>query len=266
MNFNVDEITKNYAQNNPEIIEKLKNINFENLNYFGFKCTDNVIINTTLEWCQSAYIQNLAPDNMYCTPANYYSGFYDETPPSLDIGILRQPSDLIHAVNALYNNNLKLKLNKSDYKLNVKTTNLITDIKDNKDNYNNIKPELQNAIFNFNFSDGKKIFTVESIAIVAFKNLINQKQNYEKLKNLKSRLWSSLIWKALNYSGYDIPSEWFYIHLDDNEKYHQFNYYVKKLSKIKGWAEYALEVLIKDKDSYRRTDFNKYKMDTYDMI
>jgi len=267
----LDTINNLFFNKKSEMIEELKKINFDNFNfdtlkYFGINCTDNLIINSILDWCQHSYIKKLTPNTDYCTSANYYSGFYNEEPPSLDIGILRQPSDLIHAVNALYNNNLKLKLNKSDYKLNVKTTNLITDIKDNKDNYNNIKPQLQNAIFNFNFSDGKKIFTVESIAIVAFKDLINQKQNYEKLKNLKSRLWSSLIWKALNYSGYDIPSEWFYIHLDDNEKYYQFNYYVKKLSKIKGWAEYALEVLIKDKDSYRRTDFNKYKMDTYDMI
>ena len=251
-----------------EMIEKLKIINFDNFNFdtlkdFGINCKDNLIINSILDWCQHSYIKKSTPNTVYCTSANYYSGFYNEKPPSLNIGILRQPSDLIYAVNALYNNNLKLKLNKSDYKLNVKTTNLITDIKDNKDNYNNINPQLQDAIFNF--SNGAKIVDVESIANAAFETLINQKQNSETLRNLKSKLWSSLIWKALNYSGYDIPSEWFYIHLDDNEKYYQFNYYVKKLSKIPGWAEYALEVLIKDKDSYRITDFNKYKMDTNDM-
>jgi hypothetical protein len=288
--LDLDYINNIYTNNNTEMIEKLKRINFDNFNFdtlkdFGINCTDNLIINSILEWCQHAYIKKLTPNTIDCTSANYYSGFYNEKPPSLDIGILRRPSDLEYAVDALYNNKLKLKLNKSDYKLNVKTKNLITDIKLNKDNYN-IKPLLQIIIFNF--SDGEKIFAVENIAMSAFKNLINQKQDSEKLKNLKSRLWSSLIWKALNYSGYDIPSEWFYIHLDDNEKYYQFNYYVKKLSKIKGWAEYALEVLIKDDqlyedtikedfmskivttkskkyfDSSRTTDFNKYKMDTHD--
>ena len=291
--LDLDDINKIYTNNNTKMIEKLKNINsidfnFETLKYFGINCTDNLIINSVLEWCQHAYIKKLTPNTIDCTSANYYSGFYNEKPPSLDIGILRQPSDLIHAVNALYNNNLKLKLNKSDYKLNVKTKNLITDIEFNKDNYNNIKPLLQIIIFNF--SDGEKSFAVETIAIAAFKNLINQNQDSDKLKNLKSQLWSSLIWKALNYSGYDIPSEWFNIHLDDNEKYYQFNEYVKKLSKIQGWAEYALEVLIKDKefykdaikedfmsknvktiskkyfDSYKRTNFNKYKMDTHDYM
>ena len=282
--LNVDEITKNYAENNPEIIEKLKNINFENLNYFGFKCTDNVIINTTLEWCQSAYIQNLAPANMYCTPANYYSGFYDETPPSLDIGILRQPSDLKYTIDALENNKLKLKLNKSDYKLYVESSTFVDAVKKNiDDGKNHIKPAIQNIILKFGNIDTD--FGISKAEMIAGK--VSQLLNSTNIEKTQSDVWVPLIWKALNYSGYDIPPEWFKIDLGNDEYYDKFNKFVKELANIPGWADYAVEVLISDNDSsYTNTDndfysskvisksneyktssvdknFNKYKMASY---
>ena len=281
--LDVDKITKKYANNNPEIINKLKNINFENLNYFGFKCMDNVIINTTLEWCQRAYIQNVPQDKMYCTPANYYSGFYDETPPSLDIGILRQPSDLKYVIGALDNNKLKLKLNKSDYKIKVENLLFSNAVKKNIINGSIIKPALQSIILNFGDIDTKYGITQgEIIAQDALSVL-----HLDKMISTKSKILTLLIWKALNYSGYDVPPNWFYINLDNDEYYYKFNEFVKKLANIPGWADYATEVLISDNDdsytyndnefeslkiinksikysqSYKGKDFNKYKMASY---
>jgi len=296
---NVDKITKDYARENPEIIEKLKNINFENLNYFGFKCRDNVIFNSTLEWCQAAYSDQVpyigqAPkdfldtkeeyleDYWYCTPANFYSGFYDEKPPSLNIGILRQPSDLKYAIYALENNNLKLKLNKSDYKLYVESTTFVYAVRENIDNYyNHIKSAIQNIILKFGNINKSGISKAEMIA-----RKVSLLLNPTDIRKTQSDLWAPLIWKALNYSGYDVPPQWFKIDLDNDEYYYKFNEFVKELANIPGWADYAVEVLISDNDSYTNTDndfnsdkvisksneyktsyvgkdFNKYKMASY---
>jgi hypothetical protein len=221
---------------------------------------------------------------MYCTPANYYSGFYDETPPSLDIGILRQPSDLKYTIDALENNKLKLKLNKSDYKLYVESSTFVDAVKKNIDNgKNHIKPAIQNIILKFGNIDID--FGISEAEMIAIK--VSQLLNLTNIGKTQSFIWVPLIWKALNYSGYDVPPEWFKIDLGNDEYYYKFNEFVKKLANISGWADYAIEVLISDNDlsytntdndfysgkvisksneyktSYVGKDFNKYKMASY---
>jgi hypothetical protein len=51
---------------------------------------------------------------------------------------------------------------------------------------------------------------------------------------------------------------------------YKFNNLVKKLANISGWPEYAIKVLTMDeetynlnKESYKNTNFNKYKMASY---
>ena len=88
---------------------------------------------------------------------------------------------------------------------------------------------------------------------------------------------SKLIWKALNYSYYDIPPEWFnyMIYTNENDN-RQFNIIMKQVASIDGWAEYTIIILlncdkiIKNqidtitlKDNMVKTDFKKYMMALY---
>jgi len=252
--LDVDKITRDYAENDEGIIQKLKNINFQNLNFFGIKCIDNVIINSNLEWCQSGYINNSLKNNETCMPANFYSGFYDESPPSLDIGILRQPSDLKYAIEALEKNNLRLRLNISDYKLNVESPIFADAVRKNIDNgVNHIKPTLQNIILKFGEPEEaalKGLITQGEVIAGKAAGLLTE------LKSFGTKTHSSvlvpLIWKSLNKSGYDVPPEWFKANFEEKTK--DFNKLVSELSSIPGWADYAVEVLISDVDSYDKKD------------
>jgi hypothetical protein len=110
--------------------------------------------------------------------------------------------------------------------------------------------------------------------------------NPDGTSGTQSKVWVPLIWRALNYSGYDVPPEWIKVDLgqDTGSKYRQFNEYVKELSGMEGWAKYAVEVLtnagletfapddndfdspkVEDlsnryADSYKGRDFNKFEM------
>jgi hypothetical protein len=188
-----------------------------------------------------------------CTPANYYSGFYYDKPPSLDIGILRQPSDLKYAVESLKKNKLLIPLNKSDYKINVESNNFINDtLKNIDDKKCHIKPALQNIILNygkidsdFTTSDGMKIATKVS------------ELNPDKRKgSTQSNVWNPLIWKALNYYGYDVKPECLKVILINNKDYEEFNKLVIELANLSGWAEYAANILLNDDDTYSSNDNN----------
>jgi hypothetical protein len=273
-----------------ELFEKSKyyneaytNLSFANLEKIGINC-NSTAINSAIEWCINPYIES-GDKNVKCPPANFYSGFYYENPPSLDIGILRQPSDFKYVIKSVENNKLRIPLNKSDYKLKVEKNNvLVNDIITNIDDGNNhIKPALQNIILHFGKLTDIGITEAEIIA----QKSINIKN--ETLKDSTSKthsdIWVPLIWKALNYAGYDIPPKWFKIDLNDDKSL-QFNSLVKKLASISGWADYAINVLINDNDtykeddntfesekvkqkskqyndSYKSKDFKKYKMATY---
>ena len=71
------------------------------------------------------------------------------------------------------------------------------------------------------------------------------KSLYDKINNYNDmQKKSQLIWKTLNYSGYDIPPEWFKVNLDTEDEYRQFNSIVKELSKIDGWDIFTIYCLL----------------------
>ena len=179
---------------------------------------------------------NESKDKTNCPPANFYSGFYKEKPPSLNIGILRQPSDLEITVKALEENKFKNKLNISDYKPKVERDTFSNAVlKSIDEETNNIKLELQKLI-------------------LGYSNVINI---INKINN--SELHNPLIWKALNFFGYDVNPDYLKVNLNNNDEYRLFNDAVIELAKIDGWAENAVKILVSDTN----IDNSEFMMDKY---
>lgn len=240
-NRNINQITElfvsNINKNLKEIIKnkitKFDNITFDNLNDLGISCKKNLVNTSPVAWCTMPFTDPYYKEINKCHPDNFYSGFYFEKPPALDIGILRQPSDLLYSVEALQNNNLKFKLNKSDYKLNTANKNLINKIKNSLENeiQGTIKEPIKLIIFNFSEKTKSiyKFITADFDILGTGKNIINP-----------------LVWKSLNYANFDVPPEWFQIDLSSNFiNSNKLNYYVKELANTNGWADYTIEVLNK---------------------
>jgi hypothetical protein len=235
----------------------LNELTFDNLSKFNITCY-NSVLSTSMEWCITPYLEE-KHKNENCPPANFYSGFYFDNPPSLNIGIMRQPADLKYAITALDTNKLKIPLNKSDYKLYVEKDNFIKDTLINIDNSKcHIKPALQNIILKF----GDEVTTDFGLKMTSGELIALEISLLKPGLITQSELWVPLIWKALNYAGYDVKPECLNIVFDDNEKYNKFNKLVIKLAELPKWPEYAANILLYDNDNYKSTenDFDSEKV------
>ena len=78
------------------------------------------------------------------------------------------------------------------------------------------------------------------------------------------KLINPLIWKALNYSGYDIPVQWFDTSTDltDDSDNLIFNDYVYALSKVNNWAKTTMEKLLNNPTM----NHDDYQMDKWRRI
>lgn len=271
MDTDIDEYiqyyTDIYLEGNLSKIDRFNYITKENFKSFGLNCKNNAVNMIMMDWCQKPYTTRDYYSLYDCSSANFFSGYYNEIPPSLDIGILRQPSDFKYVIDAMEKNKLKIRLNKSDYKLNVENDKLRTSVHNVlSDGFIDVRVQL--IIFKYGdiINDSK---TTEAEDIAQKATELNPKDDF---------ILSRLIWKALNYSNYDVPPEWFSIKLYKNEDYIKFNDLVKKLSNINGWAEYAINVLsndnkdlvlsqIKEKSDYYKSishNYNNLKMSMYE--
>jgi len=253
---------------------------------YGISCRSSSTL-LSQEWCKHPYIYNKEINYVNCRNSNFISGFYYVKSPSLDIGILRQPSDLKYAISVLEKNKLVIPLNKSDYKLKVESNSLREAVDKSVDNKTtgHIKSALQNVILKFGPIDILGFGLPEAQRIAGNVSGLNPAGT----EGTQSAVWCPLIWKALNYSGYDVPPEWFVVKLKSDKDYEKFNDLVKELARIEGWTEYALEVLTKagdeefadrdndfdsDKvnelserynDSYNNSNFSNLKMASYEI-
>jgi hypothetical protein len=195
--------------------------NLSLLEKIGIDCQSAIIHNTVGEWCQEPYLKSYFKDTLKtgCNSADYFSGFYKDSPPSLDIGILRRPTDLKSAFTAMKNNKLLNPLNKTNYKISTKFPNkefLITD--------------LMPAI---TFVDGYPLIEYGKL------NDIFKEYNVDDYVYIKKQ---TLVWKVLNFCGYDIPPSYFNtLELKNDDEYKEFNDRVKKFAEIKvngiSWAD-----------------------------
>lgn len=237
--------------------------NYENNKYkytvFGINCMASIGTNSFLLTCQELYIGNKYYDKIICPPDDYYSGYYNDNPPSLNIGIFRQPSDFTYAVDILNSNKLILPLNKSNYKLDVESKTLHLELIESKNVDNiesgHIKGAVQNLILKYGGDMGEEGMLIAQTACGLNPNggLNAETQSY---------ILCPLIWKALNYYGYDIKPSWFNeLNLNNYDDFVTFNRCVMQLSNIDGWADYAIYILLNDKTNYDDGD-NDFFSDT----
>ena len=249
ISYNIENIILNDLINiNDYIKNDIYSIKYKGeLDKYDITCKNNLLV-SPFEWCMDSY--NESKDKINCPPANFYSGFYYEQPPSLNIGILRQPADLDITLEALKNNKLKNKLNISDYKVKVERDIFSKDVLKNiDDNICHIKPTLQTIILNYgeiddNFGIAKAWGIANRISAI----------NPQGTSVTQSYVWVPLIWRALNYFGYDVNPKCLEVKLDTNDNYRIFNEAVKELANIPGWAEYAVRILVGDNDNYNKED------------
>jgi hypothetical protein len=219
---------KEFSFNNRLLKNKLliNELTFENLAKININCLSTAI-NNALEWCTEPYIQNNS-EILQCNPEEFLSGFYYDNQPNENIAFLRSPNDLEHVISVLEKNNLKLKLNSSNYKLYEENSNLKMITSCNHDKNGNINYNLINKIINYN-NIGKII------------------------SGIPQELYSELIWKALNSAGYDVPPEYFTkIHIDD----------ITKISSNKGWINHTIKLLTTC-NHLNYSNLTNIKMDTY---
>jgi hypothetical protein len=233
------DITKTWVEVAPFITDEL---NTDMLRELNINCQLVIAANSCLESWQTSYLKS--DSNIFnCTPSDYYSGYYNQkTVPLMDIGILRQPSDLSYTVEALYKNNLSMKLNKSNYKLKVENHNLTDSIEKNDVFINNSDKILKKKIIDkiFEFNNG---FFTSLIYGTGVSQISSKLQNVNNL----DQMISVIIFKALNYCYYDIEPTWFQFEFDNNGS-KVANEYAKKLCNRIGWADNAIFILTNIKD------------------
>jgi len=101
-----------------------------------------------------------------------------------------------------------------------------------------IIPAIQNIILNFGNCDNNFILP-EGVLIAGKASSLNPKG----LNDTQSIVWVPLIWNALKILKYKVPNEWLNINLEDSKK-EELLKLSKKLSEIKNWDKYTIEVLI----------------------
>jgi hypothetical protein len=230
---------KSYDDRLLVVSQELKDIDeltFENLSKININCRTTVI-NNALEWCTEPYLNNNS-EILSCNPEEYLSGFYFDEQPSQEIGFLRYPRDLSHVIDVLEKNKLKIKLNKTSYKLHEENPNfkLLTSC-----NIHNKTGEINQEIIN---------------------KILNYNNIPEMLSKLAPNLYSKLIWKALNSVGYDVPPEYFVdLKVDD----------ISKLTSVPGWIDYTIKILLMcyNNDNIKMDEYKekylKYKSKYYNL-
>jgi hypothetical protein len=242
--IDLDKIVQNAISTRPiDLILNENKLDDNILKKHNLDCRSTILLNTVGEWCQKAYNTLFTSDaeTTNCNSANYISGFYDDAPPNLDIGILRQPSDLPYAYEAMKKNQLLLPLNKSNYKLQEESKSFKSAIGSNV-----ISKEQIKKLFDSNMSLIERIITYDYLAE------LYAKYDHDQL--------CILVWKTMNFCKYDVDPSWFnQLVLKSDEEYRVFNNDVKQLSLVKvnnlPWADYAFGIL-----GVNITDDPKYTM------
>jgi hypothetical protein len=257
LTFNIETARENFNSylsktGNQELANSILNennkvITMSDLNKLKITCYSSAI-SSSMEWCVNPYLDKQRENEINCPPADFYSGFYFDNPPSLGIGIIRQPSDIPSALENLITNTLLIPLNKSNYKLQVESNEFTKAIEKNIVN-GEINPKLLYLILWFNDEPlyFKEIYEWDKDNLV----LIDNKMYY-------SKLFSPFIFKALNYAGYDVDPKYINVHFDDDNKNRIFNENVIGMANMSEWAKYTA-YLLTTKIDYSTFKFNDNK-------
>ena len=88
------ELNKQIETFTEEIYKKcIEEYTWELLNGIKLNC-NTPIITSGIEWCTGPYMEEITK----CPPENFFSGFYADSPASIDYGVFRNPEELVKVV------------------------------------------------------------------------------------------------------------------------------------------------------------------------
>jgi len=229
-------------------------LTYDNLKKKKLSCRHLTLLPVT-DFCQNRYVfdnnsqlrtkyinedgnGNLITQEVDCPAENYFSGFYYDNPPTLNIGINRRPHDFRIAIDAIRNNPYKTRLEISDFKIidktNVWNEILISQNINNPFNYNDVLIESIKADFNNTLND------------------LNSKPGIEVSADDKVRAFNALVWKALSISGIHVPPELMKFKVKeipsneyDYHKQEEFNKLAIEISKTTDWRNKTVSAITK---------------------
>jgi len=187
-------------------IKDYEKLTYDNLKKKGLSCRYLTLLPVT-NICQNVYVfdkkmglrknylesNNKIIQEVDCPAENYFSGFYNDKPPTLYIGINRRPQDIPIAIQAIRNNPYKTRLEISDFKIIDKTPVwdqiLLTESVNNPFKYEDVLSAPFITKFNKILKD------------------LDDKSNIEVSNNDKVIAFNALVWKALSISGIHVPPE-----------------------------------------------------------
>lgn len=126
--------------------------------------------------------------------------------------------------------------------------NIFPNINNNDDNYNHIIPHIQNLILSYIPAGGDRFDPGSPMAIAERASLM-----HGNLGGTQSAIWCPLIFNALKKAGYNFWQGW--TTYNDASKQAEFETLSEELSRIPGWANYALRVLQKKDIPHLENDF-----------
>lgn len=219
----INDVIQKYKDEIKDESEKkyYDNLTEDNLKKLGMSCK-NTAINNAIEWCINPYLTDFNEDDIICHPANYFSGFYFDEPPSLNSGLLRQPDDIDNAIKMLDDPH-KIKLFKTNYKIDI------NDIKykwtnENIDKDGNIKLSILNSILDLNLSIKEQLIKIHGS--IDIKPII-----------------IPFIWKSLLVAGYNVPADWIKYNNSSNDAQKKLNELIINVSQNKLWIETTIKLL-----------------------
>jgi hypothetical protein len=218
---------------NDDFIINTEQINIPFLKSIGITCLNSGIA-TPMEWNIISYFNNNLTLNY--KDSLYYSGLYHTNPPILNIGILRNPADLIYCKDSLIYNQLCRRLNNSCYKL-LTNTNLTNIVLKNVNEDGIIDEKIIEKIFM-----NSTIYTLCNEATELYNKILNDR-DIKWLTDTspnKYSILSSYILFLLNYIGYDVNPNWIRLSIVTDK----FTNNVIDASQIPNLGEYILYILI----------------------
>lgn len=120
-----------------------------------------------------------------------------------------------------------------------------------------IIPAIQNIILNYGKSNNAFNLPQGILLAGEASNL-----NPDGILKSQSKVWVPLIWNALNFLNFNVPSEWLNINLNEENK-NKLLEISKRLSKLKNWGKYTMIVLKnahKNKFNKSDNDFESIKV------
>jgi hypothetical protein len=231
--YNNEIIINNLIDNILNILDELYNIKIKKDKLYKAYSSKKIlsklninwatsIINTTTEWNTLPYYKNINSKKYNIYPGLYLSGIYSFKLPD-NISIIRCPNDLTHAYNVLKR---KGSIELTDYKL---QNDVLTE-------------NIKNKLNKYNFKDINK-------GIIK-KDIISKLLDIDK-EEIKTKIYSSIIWRILLKNHYNIPVE--FIRLRKKLKIEVISAYniIYLVNKYSNKKNYIIKTLFKNQNLER---------------